>query len=242
MWVVVEALWAAGMGLPAASPYGVGVRDPWFWRAAGCAASTDPCRPALPSSLCTLHCFFLLFLPAAFFRVHGQGEHKDVEGVSGVVDVHYIGVGQVEQFFADGGHPVSPGIPDGVIPLQEVPFHGPAVEIDGKFRRKQGQFLADPADVPAAFIQFEFGQQGDDFFFHQAQFVALGVADLQTVAPGQLAFHHIDGIAVFVVDVIAVEPGKDPLTEQEFHGRTSLFGSMVPQKGAAANATAPFQL
>ena len=40
-------LQAAGMGLPAASPYGVGVRDPWFWRAAQRAAPTDPCGTAV---------------------------------------------------------------------------------------------------------------------------------------------------------------------------------------------------
>jgi hypothetical protein len=67
-WVVVEAPWAAGMGLPAASPYGVGVRDPWFWRAAGCAAPTDPCGPAVPlftlhSSLCPAFSYF-------FSRLH----------------------------------------------------------------------------------------------------------------------------------------------------------------------------
>ena len=41
------ALWEAGMGLPAASPYGVGVRNPWFWRAAQRAAPTDPCGTAV---------------------------------------------------------------------------------------------------------------------------------------------------------------------------------------------------
>ena len=148
---------------------------------------------------------------------------EHVEGVAGVPDLHHIGIGEVEQFLADGGHPVSPGVPDGVVPFQEVSLHLPAVEVDGKFRGEQAQLLTDPADMPASFVQFEFGQEGDDFFFHQAQFMALGIADLQTVAPGQLAFHHKDGIAVFVIDVIAVEPRKDSLAEQKFHGRTSFW-------------------
>ena len=136
-----------------------------------------------------------------------------MEGVGRIADIQYIGIGRMEQFLADGGDPIVLGIPDGIIPFQEIPIHLPAVEVNGEFGREQGQLLADPSDVPSPFIQFELGQEGDDFFLHQAQLMALGIADLQAMPPGQLPFHHKDRTAVFVVDIITVEPGKDPLAE-----------------------------
>ena len=43
---------------------------------------------------------------------------------------------------------------------------------------------------------------------------------LQAVSPGKLTFHCVYSILIFIINIIAVKPGKEALTEQKFHNVT----------------------
>lgn len=59
-------------------------------------------------------------------------------------------------------------------------------------------------------------------FFDAASRAARRIKDSQAMPPGKLTLDHKPGIPIFIVNIIAVEPGEHPLLEKHLHCVTSL--------------------
>ena len=90
----------------------------------------------------------------------------------------------------------------------------PSLTVDVVSGAEKAEFLADAAQILSPEKQLKLRQQGQYSLLNSPDLVAVRVVYLQTVSPGQLAFHHIKGLPCLVVNIIAVEPGKQPLFEQ----------------------------
>ena len=91
----------------------------------------------------------------------------------------------------------------------------PAVEVDIiPWFEPAPRFFFQGADAVAPLVKFELGPPGKNLLLHGTQLMLLaGVEYFQAVSPRELPFHDIDRIFVFVVNVIAVKPGKCTLFE-----------------------------
>ena len=74
-----------------------------------------------------------------------------------------------------------------------------------------------------------------------AQVLSLGIENVEPVPPCQLPLHGEGSAAVFVVDVVAVEPTEKPLLEPEFHIDTSLYLQYSAKEAAAQVYFLPFR-
>ena len=61
-----------------------------------------------------------------------------------------------------------------------------------------------------------------NLFFDAANRAASRIKDSQAMPPGKLTLDHKQGIPIFIVNIIAVEPGEHPLLEKHLHCVTSL--------------------
>ena len=62
----------------------------------------------------------------------------------------------------------------------------------------------------------------DGGFADAASRAARRIKDSQAMPPGKLTLDHKQGIPIFIVNIIAVEPGEYPLLEKHLHCVTSL--------------------
>ena len=76
--------------------------------------------------------------------------------------------------------------------------------------RKHGfekrEFFFDLSHAFAAHVKRKTRQEREHLFFYRAQLRAVRAEDFQAVAPAQHTLDLVDGVARFVVDIIAVEP------------------------------------
>ena len=152
----------------------------------------------------------------ALLRVDGQRHHQRAQCVVGVIHIDDVCVRHVQQLLADRGHLVAVCASDGVVPLQPFAVDLPAVAVDGKPGGDQRELLADAAHVRIPTIQLKRGQKVEQLLLHGAHVPPLRVQNVQPVAQRQLALHGVAGVAVLVIDVVAVQPGKQALFEQQF--------------------------
>ena len=84
--------------------------------------------------------------------------------------------------------------------------HLPAVEVQRKQRAHDGELLADGADAGVSQIQVELRQERQHALLDGGNVPPLRVENVQAVPPGELALDRKDGVAVLIVDIVAVEP------------------------------------
>ena len=119
----------------------------------------------------------------------------------------------MEQLLRDGGDAAARRAVDRVVPFHEAAVHLPIAALKGKARGEKGKFLADTAVIQLADVELKLREEGQHPLLHRSDVIAHGVQNVQAVPPGELALDRKDGVAVLIVDIVAVEPGKKALLE-----------------------------
>ena len=104
---------------------------------------------------------------------------------------------------------------DPVIPAHKITLHVPATVIHMIAFPQEGKLLPDGADGAATQNDFKSGQQGEEFLMDGADLLACALIinmDLVTQSKDS-GTDFVAGFSGFVVDIIAVAPGKDPLLD-----------------------------
>ena len=152
-------------------------------------------------------------VPGAFFGVDGQGQHQDIEGVRRIRDIQDVGVRPMEKLFGNPRN-VTLTFPDGVIPLQKTALHAPALAVNGIAGAEKGKLLGNAANAARRVVKLEFRQKRKDLLLHRSHMIAVRIQNVQTVPPGELALHGLDGAAVFIINIIAVKPEEETLPKE----------------------------
>ena len=119
----------------------------------------------------------------------------------------------MEELLCDGGDAAARRAVDRVVPLHEAAVHLPVAALEREARGKECEFLADAAVILLADVKLKLGKKGQHPLLHGADVLARGIQDMQAMPPGELALDRKDGVAVLIVDIVAIEPRKKALLE-----------------------------
>ena len=96
----------------------------------------------------------------------------------------------------------------------------PAVKINVERWLEKGKFLFNAANIAAAHIQLKFRQKGENPFLYRAELCAVGAENFKAVPPRKLTLYYLKRVARFVINIVAVKPGKKALFKKHFHNIT----------------------
>ena len=89
----------------------------------------------------------------------------------------------------------------------------PAVAVNIKSRLEKAEFLAYAADIVVSERYFKFRKKGTNAFFNCSHFVSGGGKNFKAMSPGKLSFNSVNGISVFGIYILTVEPTEKSLFE-----------------------------
>ena len=119
----------------------------------------------------------------------------------------------MKKLFRDRRDTAARGAVDRVVPLHEAAVHFPVAALKREARGEERELLADAAVILLADVKLKLGQKRQHALLYSADVLARSVQNMQAMPPGELALDRKDGVAVLVVDIVAVEPGKKALLE-----------------------------
>lgn len=112
---------------------------------------------------------------------------------------------------------------DVIVPFPKAALNTPAIAVDMVAGPEKRQLSAQaPHIIILTCVELKLGHPCKYLFFDAANRAARRIKDSQAMPPGKLTLDHKQGIPIFIVNIIAVEPGEHPLLEKHLHCVTSL--------------------
>ena len=148
-----------------------------------------------------------LLILRAFCRVDGKDNHKGIQLVCLVVILDNEGIGPVE-LTGGSDNRIAVAVGDFIVPVEKVALDSPVFVIERENRLEEGKLLFDTADFLAVDYNFKAWKKGEDFFADSAEMCPVSVENIQLVSKSNLTFYSINGLALLVVNIVTVKPGK----------------------------------
>ena len=164
-----------------------------------------------------------MVIPRAFLRIDRKHDHQRAEGISWVGNLNGVCIGPIPKLLGDMRHGMSAGGKDVIVPFPKAAFNAPAIAVDMVAGPEKRQFSAQaPHIIILTCVELKLGHPCKYLFFDAANRAACRIKDSQAMPPGKLTLDHKQGIPIFIVNIIAVEPGEHPLLEKHLHCVSSL--------------------
>ena len=115
-------------------------------------------------------------------------------------------------------HGIPAGGKDVIVPFPKAALNAPAIAVDMVAGAEKRQLSAQaPHIIILTCVELKLGHPCKYLFFDAANRAARRIKDSQAMPPGKLTLDHKQGIPIFIVNIIAVEPGEHPLLEKHLH-------------------------
>lgn len=164
-----------------------------------------------------------MVIPRAFLRIDRKHDHQRAEGISWVGDLNGVCIGPIPKFLGDMRHGMPAGGKDVIVPFPKAALNTPAIAVDMVAGPEKRQLSAQaPHIIILTCVELKLGHPCKYLFFDAANRAARRIKDSQAMPPGKLTLDHKQGIPIFIVNIIAVEPGEHPLLEKHLHCVSSL--------------------
>ena len=164
-----------------------------------------------------------MVIPRAFFCIDRKHDHQCAEGISWVGNLNGVCIGPIPKFLRDMRHGMPAGGKDVIVPFPKAALNTPAIAVDMVAGPEKRQLSAQaPHIIILTCVELKLGHPCKYLFFDAANRAARHIKDSQAMPPGKLTLDHKQGIPIFIVNIIAVEPGEHPLLEKHLHCVTSL--------------------
>ena len=164
-----------------------------------------------------------MVIPRAFFCIDRKHDHQRAEGISWVGDLNGVCIGPIPKLLGDMRHGMPAGGKDVIVPFPKAALNTPAIAVDMVAGPEKRQLSAQaPHIIILTCVELKLGHPCKYLFFDAANRAARRIKDSQAMPPGKLTLDHKQGIPIFIVNIIAVEPGEHPLLEKHLHCVTSL--------------------
>ena len=164
-----------------------------------------------------------MVIPRAFFCIDRKHDHQRAEGISWVGNLNGVCIGPIPKLLGDMRHGMPAGGKDVIVPFPKAALNTPAIAVDMVAGPEKRQLSAQaPHIIILTCVELKLGHPCKYLFFDAANRAARRIKDSQAMPPGKLTLDHKQGIPIFIVNIIAVEPGEHPLLEKHLHCVTSL--------------------
>ena len=164
-----------------------------------------------------------MVIPRAFLCIDRKHDHQRAEGISWVGNLNGVCIGPIPKLLGDMRHGMSAGGKDVIVPFPKAALNAPAIAVDMVAGPEKRQLPAQaPHIIILTCVKLKFGQPCKYLFFDAANRAARRIKDSQAMPLGKLTLDHKQGIPIFIVNIIAVEPGEHPLLEKHLHCVSSL--------------------
>ena len=164
-----------------------------------------------------------MVIPRAFFCIDRKHDHQRTEGISWVGNLNGVCIGPIPKFLSDMRHGMPAGGKDVIVPFPKAALNTPAIAVDMVAGPEKRQLSAQaPHIIILTCVELKLGHPCKYLFFDAANRAARRIKDSQAMPPGKLTLDHKQGIPIFIVNIIAVEPGEHPLLEKHLHCVSSL--------------------
>ena len=164
-----------------------------------------------------------MVIPRAFLCIDRKHDHQRAEGISWVGNLNGVCIGPILKLLGDMRHGMPVGGKDVIVPFPKAAFNAPAIAVDMVAGPEKRQLSAQaPHIIILTCVELKLGHPCKYLFFDAANRAACRIKDSQAMPPGKLTLDHKQGIPIFIVNIIAVEPGEHPLLEKHLHCVSSL--------------------
>ena len=164
-----------------------------------------------------------MVIPRAFLCIDRKHDHQCAEGISWVGNLNGVCIGPIPKLLSDMRHGMPAGGKDVIVPFPKAALNTPAIAVDMVAGPEKRQLSAQaPHIIILTCVELKLGHPCKYLFFDAANLAARRIKDSQAMPPGKLTLDHKQGIPIFIVNIIAVEPGEHPLLEKHLHCVTSL--------------------
>ena len=164
-----------------------------------------------------------MVIPRAFLCIDRKHDHQCAEGISWVGNLNGVCIGPIPKLLGDMRHGMPAGGKDVIVPFPKAALNTPAIAVDMVAGPEKRQLSAQaPHIIILTCVELKLGHPCKYLFFDAANRAARRIKDSQAMPPGKLTLDHKQGIPIFIVNIIAVEPGEHPLLEKHLHCVTSL--------------------
>ena len=164
-----------------------------------------------------------MVIPRAFLCIDRKHDHQRAEGISWVGNLNGVCIGPIPKLLGDMRHGMPAGGKDVIVPFPKAALNTPAIAVDMVAGPEKRQLSAQaPHIIILTCVELKLGHPCKYLFFDAANRAARRIKDSQAMPPGKLTLDHKQGIPIFIVNIIAVEPGEHPLLEKHLHCVTSL--------------------
>ena len=159
-----------------------------------------------------------MVIPRAFFCIDRKHDHQRAEGISWVGNLNGVCIGPIPKLLGDMRHGMPAGGKDVIVPFPKAALNTPAIAVDMVAGAEKRQLSAQaPHIIILTCVELKLGHPCKYLFFDAANRAARRIKDSQAMPPGKLTLDHKQGIPIFIVNIIAVEPGEHPLLEKHLH-------------------------
>lgn len=159
-----------------------------------------------------------MVIPRAFLRIDRKHDHQRAEGISWVGNLNGVCIGPIPKFLSDMRHGMPAGGKDVIVPFPKAALNTPAIAVDMVAGPEKRQLSAQaPHIIILTCVELKLGHPCKYLFFDATNRTARRIKDSQAMSPGKLTLDHKQGIPMFIVNIIAVEPGEHPLLEKHLH-------------------------
>ena len=159
-----------------------------------------------------------MVIPRAFLCIDRKHDHQRAEGISWVGNLNGVCIGPIPKLLSDMRHGMPAGGKDVIVPFPKVALNTPAIAVDMVAGPEKRQLSAQaPHIIILTCVELKLGHPCKYLFFDAANRAARRIKDSQAMPPGKLTLDHKQGIPIFIVNIIAVEPGEHPLLEKHLH-------------------------
>ena len=159
-----------------------------------------------------------MVIPRAFLCIDRKHDHQRAEGISWVGDLNGVCIGPIPKFLSDMRHGMPAGGKDVIVPFPKAALNTPAIAVDMVAGPEKRHLSAQaPHIIILTCVELKLGHPCKYLFFDAANRAARRIKDSQAMPPGKLTLDHKQGIPIFIVNIIAVEPGEHPLLEKHLH-------------------------
>ena len=164
-----------------------------------------------------------MVIPRAFLCIDRKHDHQRTEGISWVGNLNGVCIGPIPKLLGDMRHGMPAGGKDVIVPFPKAALNAPAIAVDMVAGPEKRQLSAQaPHIIILTCVELKLGHPCKYLFFDAANRAARRIKDSQAMPPGKLTLDHKQGIPIFIVNIIAIEPGEHPLLEKHLHCVTSL--------------------
>ena len=164
-----------------------------------------------------------MVIPRAFLCIDRKHDHQRTEGISWVGNLNGVCISPIPKLLGDMRHGMPAEGKDVIVPFPKAALNAPAIAVDMVAGPEKRQLSAQaPHIIILTCVELKLGHPCKYLFFDAASRAARRIKDSQAMPPGKLTLDHKQGIPIFIVNIIAVEPGEHPLLEKHLHCVSSL--------------------